>query len=325
MSDTTGRVLQLLGLLQSRALWTGEELSARLGVTTRCVRRDVERLRELGYPVRASRGVGGGYQLGAGGALPPLLLDPEEAVAVAVCLRLAAGGTVAGVGEAALRTMAKLDQVLPRRLREQVAAVQESTVAVERLAGVVVDPDVLLTLARACRDRVQVRLEYRSREDVATSRRLEPYRLVALGRRWYLLGYDLDRDDWRSFRLDRIELVTATTWGFTPRESPDPAEYVSRSVTRSPYRYVARVRVALPAAELAELVPPTAGEVTPGGEKHALLTAGADDLRWVAFHLLLLGAPFEVLDPPELVETMRDLGQRLLDASASTAPSAWTT
>src|SRR6185437_3976693 len=176
MSETTSRVLQLLGLLQARRVWTGEELAERLAVTTRSVRRDVERLRDLGYPVHASKGHGGGYQLGAGAALPPLLLDPDEAVAVAVCLRLAAGGSVAGIGESALSALSKLDQVMPARLRSQVSAVHETTVTLTRdTADAPVEPDVLMTLARACRDHEHVSAGYIDRAGTATNRRLEPY------------------------------------------------------------------------------------------------------------------------------------------------------
>src|SRR3954447_6609101 len=199
MSETTSRVLQLLGLLQSRRVWGGEELAERLGVTGRSVRRDVERLRELGYPVHASKGHGGGYQLGAGAALPPLLLDPEEAVAMAVCLRVAAGGSVAGVGESALRALSKLDQVMPARLRAQVSAVHEATVTLSSgPSDTPVEPDVLMTLARACRDHEHVGAGYVDIRGNATARRLEPYQLVTTGRRWYLLAYDRDKADWRS-------------------------------------------------------------------------------------------------------------------------------
>ena len=194
MSETTSRVLQLLGLLQSRRVWKGEELAERLGVTTRSVRRDVERLRDLGYPVYASKGHGGGYQLGAGAALPPLLLDPDEAVAMAVCLRLAAGGSVAGVGESALRALSKLDQVMPSRLRSQVSAVHDATVTLTwSSSDSPVEPDVLMTLARACRDREQVSAAYVDRAGSVTQRRLEPYQLVTTGKRWYLLAFDRDR------------------------------------------------------------------------------------------------------------------------------------
>ena len=211
MSETTSRVLQLLGLLQSRRVWTGEELAERLGVTTRSVRRDVERLRDLGYPVYASKGHGGGYQLGAGAALPPLLLDPDEAVAMAVCLRLAAGGSVAGVGESALRALSKLDQVMPSRLRSQVSAVHDATVTLTwSSSDSPVEPDVLMTLARACRDREHVSAAYVDRAGSVTERRLEPYQLVTTGKRWYLLAFDRDRQDWRSLRLDRMRDVSGT-------------------------------------------------------------------------------------------------------------------
>lgn len=234
MSETTSRVLQLLGLLQSRRVWTGEELAERLGVTGRSVRRDIERLRDLGYPVYASKGHGGGYQLGAGAALPPLLLDPDEAVAMAVCLRLAAGGSVAGVGESALRALSKLDQVMPARLRSQVSAVHDATVTLAPTSSdSPVDPDVLMTLARACRDREHVGAGYTDIRGNSTQRRLEPYQLVTTGRRWYLMAYDRDRADWRSLRLDRMSDVRAMGSTFTARDAPDAASYVRRSISSS--------------------------------------------------------------------------------------------
>jgi predicted DNA-binding transcriptional regulator YafY len=320
MAETLARVLQLLGLLQSRPVWSGPELAARLGVTVRSVRRDVERLRELGYPVQASKGVGGGYQLGAGGALPPLLLDPEEAVAVAVCLRLAAGGTVSGVGEAALRTLAKLDQVLPGRLRAQVSAVHEATETLDSRLDQV-DPDVLLTLARASRDHQRVRFAYAARGGETTDRHVEPYRMVATGRRWYLMAWDLERDDWRTFRLDRMAAVTATTWTFRPREAPDAREYVSRSVTQGPYRHVVRVRFAAPVAAVAEHVSPSAGTVEALEDGSCLLTAGADHLDHLAVHLVSLGLGFTVVEPAELRSVIRDLAERFARAAAD-SPAA---
>jgi predicted DNA-binding transcriptional regulator YafY len=315
MAQTTARVLQLLGLLQSRPVWSGPELADRLGVTVRSVRRDVDRLRELGYPVQASKGIGGGYRLGAGRALPPLLLDPEEAVAVAVCLRLAAGGTVAGVGEAALRTLTKLDQVLPGRLRSQVAALHEATVTLDSQSAAV-DPDVLMTLARACRDHHRVRFAYLDRGGEATERLAEPYRMVATGRRWYLLAWDLDRDDWRTFRLDRMREVTATTWVFAPRDAPDAVEYVARSITQSPYRHVARVRFDAPADQVAQLIPPSAGTVEPVDDSSCVLTAGADHLDHLCVYLASVGAGFTVLDPPELRTVMAELAGRLTRAAS---------
>lgn len=222
---TTERVLTLLGLLQQRQVWTGPELAARLDITPRTVRRDVERLRALGYPVHASQGVGGGYRLGPGQELPPLLLDDEEAIATAVSLLAGAGGAVARAGDAALRALTKLDQVLPIRLRHEVRALSGS---VESFSGgrALVDPEVLMTLARACRDEVEIGFDYPSG---STRRRVEPYRLVASDRRWYLFAYDLDRDDWRSFRVDRMTEVSSRTWHFRPRAAPTPPRTYRRA------------------------------------------------------------------------------------------------
>lgn len=337
MSDPTARALHLLGLLQSRVSWTAAELAANLDVTERSVRRDIERLRSLGYPVRASRGSGGGYQLGAGGALPPLLLDPDEAVAVAVCLRMAAGGTVAGVGDVALRALAKLDQVLPSRLREQVSALQQALIAIPGSA-VAVDPDILLVLARACRDHTEARFGYirghteddegRGSEAEAPPevRRVEPYHLVARGGRWYLLAFDLDRDDWRTFRLDRMSQVRNTTWRFRPRPAvPDAASYVTDAVIRAPYRHLARVRFEAPLAQVAELVPTNAGEFVDLGADGCELQTGAMSVRWLAVHLLALGLPFTVLEPPELRDELAAMAQVAGAASARTDASASTT
>lgn len=315
MADTTGRALRLLSLLQSRPLWTGPQLSERLGVTTRSIRRDVDRLRELGYPVLATQGSAGGYQLGAGRALPPLLLDDDEAVAVAVCLRLAAGGTVEGLGEAAVRTLAKLDQVLPARLRSKVGAVHDATVTLE-VHGERVDSDILLTLARACRETERVAFSYAAAKGAPSERRIEPHRLVATGRRWYLVAFDLDRADWRTFRLDRITAATSTGWRFTPREAPDAASFVQRAISQSPYAYVARVRVEAPASLVSQEVPPTVGVVEAIDDASCTLVAGGNQLDWMAVHLARLPWPIEVLEPPELITAMRDLGSRLTAAGA---------
>jgi len=317
-TDPTRRALRLLDLLQSRPVWSGPELAERLGVTTRSVRRDIDRLRSLGYPVQAAPGAGGGYQLGAGKALPPLLLDDEEVVAVAVSLRLAAGGTVAGASDAALRTLTKLDQVMPPRLRSEVRAVQEST---DTLVGgaTVVDGELLLTLARACRDRVRVRFDYTTRDGESAQRYVEPVRLVATGRRWYLMAWDVDRDDWRTFRLDRMESARATTWRFTLREHPDPVEYVQRSVSSAPYRYVARIRVHAPAAEVRDQVSPSAGEVIEDGPDSCILVAGAEYLRYFAMELLWFDVETEVLDPPELRDELVGAAERLLRAAGRDA------
>lgn len=312
MAQTTSRVLQLLGLLQSRRVWTGEELADRLGVTTRSVRRDVDRLRDLGYPVHASKGHGGGYQLGAGAALPPLLLDPDEAVAMAVCLRLAAGGTVAGVGESALRALTKLDQVMPARLRSQVSAVHDSTVTLTSPSTAeAVAPEVLMTLARACRDHEHVSSAYVDIRGNVTQRRLEPYQLVTTGRRWYLLAYDRDKQDWRSLRLDRMSEVRAVGSTFVARDAPDAATYVRRSISSSPYRYVARVRFHASEDVLAQHFSPASVTIEADGPDACIVTAGADDPERMVFYFATVGCDFEVLEPPEVVRAVDAVSARL--------------
>lgn len=311
MSQTTSRILQLLGLLQSRRVWSGPDLAARLGVTTRSVRRDIDRLRELGYPVHASTGHGGGYQLGAGAALPPLLLDADEAVAMAVCLRLAAGGSIAGVGDSALRALSKLDQVLPARLRSQVAAVHDATVTLTPDAESPVDPEVLMTLARACRDREHVAAGYVDRAGTPTDRRLEPYQLVTTGRRWYLLTYDLDRADWRSLRLDRMAEVRARGTTFVARQAPDAADYVARAITASPYRHVARVRYHAAKEVLAQHLWPTTATIEADGPHSCLVVAGADDPRALILHLAMPGIAFDVLEPGPVADSARAIADLL--------------
>ena len=316
MSETTGRVLQLLGLLQSRRVWSGEELADRLGVTGRSVRRDVERLRDLGYPVHASKGHGGGYQLGAGAALPPLLLDPDEAVAMAVCLRVAAGGSVAGVGESALRALSKLDQVMPARLRSQVSAVHDATVTLTSgQSDSPVEPDVLMTLARACRDHEHVSAGYVDVRDNATQRRLEPYQLVTTGRRWYLLCFDRDKQDWRSLRLDRMADVRALGSTFIPREAPDAADYVRRAITSSPYPHVARVRYFAPHDVVAQTFSSASVVIEPDGPDACIVTAGADEPERMVPWLAMPGCEFEVLEPPEVIAAVRAVSERLARAA----------
>ncbi|TCO28492.1 putative DNA-binding transcriptional regulator YafY [Kribbella steppae] len=315
---TTERVLTLLGLLQQRQVWTGPELADRLGVTPRTVRRDVERLRTLGYPVHASQGVGGGYQLGPGQDLPPLLLDDEEAIATAVSLLAGAGGAVAGAGDAAVRALTKLDRVLPIRLRSLVRALSGS---VESMSGsrTTIDPDVLMTLVRACRDEVEADFDYPSGSEVRR-RRVEPYRLVASDRRWYLFSYDLDRDDWRSFRVDRMSEVAARTWRFRPREAPDAATFVQEGVASRVYPHQARFLVQAPAETVRAQIPASAAVVQPRGSEHCEVLSGAGSLDFALMHVLLLGHDFEVLDPPELRSRCRVLADRLLSAGATDSP-----
>lgn len=312
VEGTTERVLRLLALLQRRPSWTAADLAAELGVTDRSVRRDVERLRAVGYPVHATAGVGGGYRLGAGTRLPPLLLDDEEAIATAVSLRLASGGTVAGAGEAALRALAKLDQVMPPRLRAEVRAVQGAT---ETLAGPAaeIDADLLMIFARACRDAVRVRFTYSGRDGgAARERTVEPVRMVTTGRRWYLMAWDVDRDDWRTFRLDRMRDAVPTTWRFRPREHPDPVAYVRRSVTESPYPHVARVRLHARADLVRDMVPLLIGSVEDDErDGWCVLVVGAESLDVTAARVAALGFEAEVLEPPELREAAARLARRL--------------
>jgi predicted DNA-binding transcriptional regulator YafY len=316
---TTERVLTLLGLLQQRPVWTGPELADRLGVTPRTVRRDVERLRTLGYPVHASQGVGGGYQLGSGQDLPPLLLDDEEAIATAVSLLAGAGGAVAGAGDAALRALTKLDRVLPTRLRHKVRALSGS---VESFGAgrTPVDPEALMTLARACRDQVEAGFDYPSGTEVRR-RRVEPYRLVTSGQRWYLLVYDLDRDDWRSFRVDRMTGVSARTWRFRPRAAPDAATYVQEGVASRVYPHRARFLVHASADTVRAQIPASAAVVRRQGSELCEVLSGAASLDFVLMHVLLLGHDFEVLEPPELRRRCRALAHRLLSAGATTSPT----
>jgi predicted DNA-binding transcriptional regulator YafY len=314
---TTERVLTLLGLLQQRPVWTGPELADRLAVTPRTVRRDVERLRTLGYLVHSSQGVGGGYQLGPGQDVPPLLLDDEEAIATAVSLLAGAGGAVAGTGDAALRALTKLDRVLPTRLRHQVRALSGS---VESFGAgrTSVDPVALMTLARACRDQVEVGFDYPSGTEVQL-RRVEPYRLVTSGQRWYLLAYDLDRDDWRSFRVDRMADVSARTWRFRPRAAPDAAAYVQEGVASRVYPHQARFLVHASADTVRAQIPASAAVVRRRGSELCEVVSGAASLDFVLMHVLLLGHDFEVLDPPELRTRCHVLAERLLSAGATTS------
>src|SRR5213079_1482266 len=209
MTATSGRLLKLLSLLQTRRDWTGDELARRLEVSGRTIRRDVERLRELGYPVDALTGPAGGYRLHAGTAMPPLLLDDEEAIAIAVGLRTAARASVTGIEEPAIRALVKLEQVLPSHLRRRVRALGSATIS-PPVGGPTVDPQHLTVIAGACRDSERLRFAYRSRDGTDSRREVEPHALVNLGRRWYLVAWDRGRADWRSFRIDRLALPAST-------------------------------------------------------------------------------------------------------------------
>jgi predicted DNA-binding transcriptional regulator YafY len=313
MLETSGRLLRLLSLLQHPRDWTGTELAGRLGVSTRTVRSDIERLRSLGYPVHATRGSLGGYRLGAGAELPPLLLDDEEAVAVTVGLRGAAAGTIAGIEETSLRALVKLERVLPARLRRRVNAFRAATVAIppDRPAPPV-DAGVLTVLAGACGDHERLRFDYRDHDGSSSRRTVEPHYLVNWGQRWYLVAWDPGRDDWRTFRADRIARPAPTGSRFPHRELPegDVAAYVSRRVSSAAWRYQARFTVYAPAAVVAERISPAVGTVEAVDEHTCVLEAGADAIETMAVYIGLLGVDFTVSDPPELVAKLRELSAR---------------
>jgi predicted DNA-binding transcriptional regulator YafY len=254
-NDPTGRALRLLSLLQTHRLWRGADLAERLEVTERTVRRDIDRLRELGYPVDATTGVDGGYRLAAGAHLPPLVFDDDEAVAVAVGLRAAAGAAIDGIEDTSVRALAKIEQVLPHRLRRRVSALHASVVSLRwtHSDDEIVDPDALSVLASACRDHEEVRFGYRSRDGDGSRRLVEPHQLVTAGRRWYLVAWDLRRADWRTFRLDRLSGAKLEGVRFAPREIPggDGAAYVAASIASIPRELEALVGVDAPYEELA--------------------------------------------------------------------------
>ncbi|MDX6428315.1 MAG: hypothetical protein QOE54_681 [Streptosporangiaceae bacterium] len=312
MLETSARLLRLLSLLQTRPDWSGPELAGRLGVSTRTIRNDVERLRGLGYPVRATPGVAGGYRLGAGAALPPLLLDDEEAVAVAIGLRTAASGTVAGIEETSVRALAKLEQVLPSRLRRRVGALQAYMVPIPG-SGPLVDGEVLALIAGACRDHQRLRFGYRDHAGAASVRNVEPHRLVCSSRRWYLLAWDTGRQDWRIFRVDRIEPRTPAGPRFGPRELPDEdvAAYVSRRVSSSSlWKHQVTVTLHASAETVAGQVTRPPGRLEPVDGDTCLLHTGADNLHMLAVLLGMLDVDFSVTDPPELLEHLRVLAGR---------------
>ncbi|MFI6325787.1 helix-turn-helix transcriptional regulator [Nonomuraea sp. NPDC050556] len=301
-------MLQLLSLLQSRRTWAGPELAARLEITVRTLRRDIERLRELGYPVVGTTGTAGGYRLGAGASLPPLLLDDEEAVAVAVGLR-------ASADEASLRALGKLEQVLPVRLRHRVHAVSS---AISARPGPSADHSALALLSVAIRDAELVSFSYQSREGEPSSRRAEPYRLVTSHGLWYLLAYDLHREGWRTYRVDRMTDLSLAQRRFPVRDDvPEASDYVAAGLAAAPYRYVAYAVVEAPAeVVLARLVDALPGRVEKIDDRTCRLRLGADTLPPIARDLASLGAPFTLEDAPVALRShLQSLAQALLTAT----------
>lgn len=288
-------------------------------MSERTLRRDMDRLRTLGYPVEATTGPAGGYQLRPIADIPPLLLDEEEAVAIAIGLRTAAGGTVAGIEETSLRALAKLEQVLPPRIRSQVNTLQ-SMVAPLIQPWVTVDADVLATLARASRDGERIRFEYTARDGTVTDRNVEPHRLVALYHRWYLLAWDRDREDWRTFRIDRVRDPWPTKMRFEPRPIPggDPVQHVMDSMGAMPLRH--RVTVLLEASleEMEGKIRPREGELERVGEGRCRFRTQTDSLEWMTMRLLWLGVDFRVETPHQMVQHVESLAATLARAAADT-------
>jgi predicted DNA-binding transcriptional regulator YafY len=317
---TAERLLRLLSLFTVRRSWGGDELAERLGVTPRTIRRDVERLRDLGYQVRAVPGPYGGYELGAGAGLPPLLLDDDAAVAVAVGLRAVAGGAVAGMEEAAVRAAAVVERVLPGRLKVRADALRAAVVALPgvRPDDAAVQPETLAQLALACRDGERIRFGYTDAEGTASSRHVEPFRLVVTARRWYLVARDLDKGEWRSFRLDRLERPRPTGQRSRPADPPDAARFVAEGIAAGAYRYQARVLVAAPADVVAARIPGLGAVVEAVSESSCLVISGSNYLDMIALHFAALDLPFTPLEPPELRARCAALSRRLGEAAGST-------
>jgi predicted DNA-binding transcriptional regulator YafY len=313
---TSARLLELLSLLQSRREWSGSELAWRLEVDVRTIRRDIERLRQLGYPVHGARGVAGGYRLGAGASLPPLLLDTEEAVAVAVALGSAASSGVEGIEETSVRALTKLEQMLPSPLRRRVAALSATVVRYPG-RGPTVGADTLVAIAAAARDCERLRFGYDDHEGTRSRRLVEPHRLVHTGRRWYLVAWDCDRDDWRTFRVDRIQPRLSVQRRFLPRPPPhrDIAAYVARGIASTRDRHHAEVLLHAPLAEVAARVPPYVGTLEARDARSCLLRTGSDWLGGLAVYIADIGVDFEVLDPPELAEMVAALAARFARAA----------
>jgi predicted DNA-binding transcriptional regulator YafY len=318
MLKTSTRLLRLLSLLQARRQWSSADLSERLEVDPRTVRRDVDRLRELGYPIHASTGLGGGYQLGAGSSMPPVLLNDDEAVAVAVALR-AAAGSIGNMEDTAIGLLSKLDQLLPARLRKRASALHSVTLSLDP-ATAIPSVGVLTRIATACRDHMRLKLSYCDRQGKSTARSIEPLRLAHTGRRWYLVAWDEQRTDWRTFRVDRIGRLMSAGPQFSPRDFPeDITTFVSRSIAHSPYRLRMRLRLKGSAQALAKHVPPWCGVLEAVDDESCILSTGAESIEALAAQMVLTAAEFEILDAHELIPELRTIAERLYRATRQCA------
>ncbi len=315
MLSSSSRLLRLLSLLQTRSHWAGPELAGRLEVHPRTLRRDIDRLRQLGYPVHASSGAAGGYAFRAGQSLPPLLLDDEEALAVAIALQIAAAGTVSGVEESSLRALVKLEQVMPTRLRRRTNALRSAILPVQRI-GPTIDAGVLATLATlatACRDQLRLSFHYRDLHGKASVRTVEPHALVHTGNHWYLVAWDPARDDWRTFRIDRVEGAPRTGAHFAPRAAPagDLRAYVSGALAGVRQGDQARVVLHRPREVMVRTIPPTAATLEPIDDARCLMLCGAGQLDSLVYWLMALDVDFDVLEPPALRQRLRLASERV--------------
>lgn len=313
MLTSSSRLLRLLSLLQARRYWPGPQLAERLEIHPRTLRRDIERLRELGYPIEASSGVAGGYAFRAGQALPPLMLDDDEALAVAIALRTAASGMVGGIEETALRAVVKLEQVMPARLRKRADALRTTITPLDSI-GPVIDATLLATLASACREQLSVRFTYTDIRGAASERNVDPQGVVHTGSRWYLVAWDRAREDWRTFRLDRIQPPATVGDHFSPRPGPEGGDlkaFVSRSLAVSPYPTQARIVLHAPREVMAQRIPAPYGVLEVIDEQRCLLRCGAHALDHLTYWLLAFDVDFEVLEPAELKERLVRAGERV--------------
>ncbi len=322
MANTSSRTLRLLSLLQTHRFWAGTELAERLEVSERTLRRDIERLRELGYPVHSNRGVEGGYQLGPGGSMPPLVVDEDEAIAMVVALGSTASGLSGSLAEASLSALSKVVQVLPNRLRRRAEALRAATVDSPFSQAPEVEAGVLSSIAQAVRDQERVRFRYTAKGGSAPGealrRHVEPHRLVTVGRKWYLLGYDLDRQDWRSFRMDRLRDPEGTRAIFRPRDIPggDAAAYVKKGLSRGETMHLV-VTVAAPESHVTPRIGPWA-TIVDSDETSCRLEIEANDVRWASFGIAMLEAPVTIESAPAaVVETLNEWSSRLTAAAAS--------
>ncbi len=316
MLDTSARLLRLLSVLQGRRFWRGPELAARVEVTPRTLRRDIDRLRQLGYHIESTGGPGGGYQLGKGTEMPPLLLTGDEGVAVALALRVAAD-SFHKLGDTLVNVLVKLEQLLPKNLRRRVSALEAATFSMSGRRSDL-DPNILTTVAAACRDCETLRFGYRDQEGRRSKRHVEPLRVVhAATRQWYLVAFDLDRDALRTFRIDRITSDPKPGNRFLPRARADEVEaFVARSISHKPYGIQATFRLAVSAPEIKQKLPSWAGEIEAVDDHTCLLHTGASSVEYLLCNLVMTGCDFELVEPAALAPALRRFGERLLQATA---------